>query len=94
MFPLFKFKIAGNSMFPTFESGDEILVNRLSYLLSKPSIGDVIVIKKNKFIIKRITKIKKNEFFIVGDNGERSIDSRDFGWISKKEIVGKVMFKI
>ena len=94
MFPLFRFKIEGDSMFPAFESGDEILVNRLSYLLCKPRIRDVIVLKKNKFIIKRIAKINNRKYFVVGDNKKESTDSRDFGWISKKEILGKVIAKI
>ncbi len=94
MIPLFKFKIEGSSMSPTFESGDVVLVNRLSYLFGKPKIGDLVVLRKNKYIIKRISKIKENQFFVIGDNERESTDSRSFGWIKKKEIIGKVMFKI
>lgn len=80
-------------MIPTFKSGDEVLVNRLSYFLSKPKIGDLVVSKKEKYIIKRIKKIDGDRFFVEGDNKKESTDSRKFGWINKKEIVGKVIFK-
>lgn len=94
MFPLLKFKIEGSSMCPSFKPGDTVLVNKFSYLLSRPRMGDVIVLKRKKFIMKRIIKIDKNEFFVEGDNKERSTDSRSFGWVNKKEIIGKVFLKI
>jgi len=78
----------------TFKSGDAVLVNRLSYIFSKPKIGDIVVLKKEKYIIKRIAKIRKEQVFLLGDNKKESSDSRVFGWINKKEIVGKVIFKI
>lgn len=94
MLPLFKFKIEGNSMFPTFKSGDIALVYKFSYFLSRPKIGDVIVLKKKKFIIKRIAKINDDKVFVIGDNINESTDSRNFGWVNKKEIIGKVILKI
>lgn len=81
-------------MLPTFKSGDVVLVNRLSYLLSKPKVGDFVVLKRQKYIIKRIAAIRKEQVFVIGDNKKESIDSRSFGWIHKKEIVGKVILKI
>lgn len=94
MIPLFKFKVDGQSMTPTFRHGDVVLINRLSYFLSKPKIGDVVVLKRGKYIIKRIVKVKEKKLFVIGDNKKESTDSRKFGWIDKKEIVGKVIFKI
>lgn len=81
-------------MNPTFNAGDKILVNNLSYFLSKPRIGDVVVLKREKYIIKRIAKVENNKFYIIGDNKKESTDSRSFGWVNKKEIVGKVILKI
>lgn len=94
MIPLFKFKIKGDSMNPTFKENDVVLVNRLSYLLSPPKIRDLIVLKRGQHIIKRIKKIKNNKYFVVGDNKKKSTDSRRFGWIDRKDIVGKVLIKI
>lgn len=84
-------------MEPFISSGDVILVNRLSYLFKNPKIGDVVVIKKNnkkKYLVKRIQRIREKTYFVVGDNKRESIDSRNFGWIRKKDIVGKLLFKI
>lgn len=94
MIPLFKFKIKGNSMNPTFREGNVVLVNRFSYFLGRPKIGDLIILKRRQYIIKRIKKIEDDKYFVVGDNRKESTDSREFGWVSKKEIVGKVFFKI
>lgn len=84
-------------MEPFISSGDIILVNRLSYLFKNPKIGDVVVIKKNnkkKYLIKRIQKVRKKTYFVVGDNKNQSIDSRNFGWITKEDIIGKMIFKL
>lgn len=94
MIPLFKFKIEGNSMYPAFKSGDVVLVNRLSYFLNKPKINDIIILKKEKYIIKRITKIDGNRFFVEGDNVKESTDSRNFGWVPRKAILGKVIYRL
>lgn len=81
-------------MEPKFKDGDVVLVNRLSYLLSKPKVGDLVALKHGKYIIKRIRAIEEKQIFVIGDNKKESTDSRKFGWINKKEIVGKVIFKI
>ena len=85
-------------MKPTLSEGDTVLVSGFSYFFKKPKIGDLIVLKKDMYIIKRITKanpsINGDKFFVQGDNKNESIDSRDFGWVSGKEILGKVILKI
>lgn len=55
----FKFsiaKISGNSMSPTLESNDFILVDRLSYLSRKPKYGDLIVFRSQdgEKLVKRV----------------------------------------
>ena len=81
-------------MEPEFQDDDTVLVNRLSYFFKKPKIGDVVVLKKEKYIIKRIKKVKDDKVFVEGDNKKESIDSRGFGWVDRKRIVGKVVYKI
>lgn len=80
-------------MSPTLTDGQVILVNRLSFLFRKPAVNDIIAVKDprdKKILIKRITKIEGNCYFVQGDNKKHSTDSRVFGMIGKQEIIGKV----
>jgi len=87
-------------MMPYYKNGDAVLINKLSYFFKNPKINDVVVCRnKNKMhIIKRIARINPsadgNKYFVLGDNKDKSTDSRDFGWVYKKEIIGKVIFRI
>lgn len=92
--PVLKFKVSGNSMSPYVRGGNFMLVDRLAYFLKKPKINQIVVLKKERYIIKRVTKIMNDRYFVLGDNKEESTDSREFGWVEKKDIVGKVIFKI
>lgn len=48
--------VAGQSMTPTFQSGDVVLMNRLVYDIGKPKAGDVVVFEREdrKRNIKRV----------------------------------------
>jgi nickel-type superoxide dismutase maturation protease len=98
--PITKYTIHGNSMLPNLHEGDAVLVNRLSYLLHEPKTNNIVALKDprdGKTLIKRIVKIdsaKQNaKYFVLGDNPKESTDSRSFGWITKKDIIGKVVHK-
>lgn len=85
------FRISGHSMEPTLHENDTVLTSNLPYLFFSPKQGDIIVFEKdNKIIVKRIQKIENDRYFVTGDN---SRDSKDFGWIKKSDILGKVIYK-
>lgn len=85
-----KFKVSGHSMEPAIENGQEILVSSLPFIFKDPETGDIIAFKNgDKFVVKRIKKAGKNSFFVKGDNNE---DSREYGWIEKERIMGKVIY--
>lgn len=87
-----KFRIVGHSMSPGIAEGKEVLVSSIPYLLFEPKVGDVGAFKKgNKVFIKRIKKVKKDKYCLIGDNEKDSLDSRNFGSIDKKNIIGKVI---
>lgn len=91
--PILKYKIEGSSMSPTINNGQLIFVNKLAYLIARPQKHDIIALhdpRDGKILIKRITKINRTKFFVQGDNKIASTDSRVFGWIEKKAIIGKV----
>lgn len=52
------FMVSGSSMSPTFETGQYLIVDELSYRLESPARGDVVILKKprqeSEFLIKRI----------------------------------------
>ena len=91
---LSKIRIVGHSMEPTLIEGQTVLVSNIPYLFSKPKIDEIITFKKKKIFVKRIFKINGKKYFVKGDNEKDSFDSRKLGWINKKEIVGKVIFKL
>ena len=84
-------------MEPTFSSGTTLLVSSIPYLFRNPLVNEIIVLqspKDRRYIVKRIQKEKKDKYFVVGDNKEASTDSRNFGWIEKKDIRGKILMKL
>ncbi len=72
------FIVIGNSMFPTFENKDYLIVDKLTYHFKAPSRGDVIVfhppINEKTYYIKRVIGlpgetviVKKNEVTIINE---------------------------
>jgi len=94
-FPIRRFKIKNQSMVPYLHEHDEVIT--IPYFLLKPKTGDVIVFKHivPPFIFcKRIKKIVGDGVWVEGENKKISIDSRKFGFVDKKNIIGKVVMKI
>ena len=94
MLLLSRFKVIGHSMEPTINNNSSILLCGLPYWFKNPSVNDIVGFKiNNKVLIKRVTKISNNKYFLQGDNKEDSLDSRKLGLISKDKILGKVIYK-
>lgn len=134
------FVVDGDSMHPTFEHLDYLIVDQFMYYFSAPKRGDVIVFrypnKPSIFYIKRIiglpgdtvsinrgvvsittasgetaeltepyivnedatyTKsvtLPADEYFVMGDNRPNSSDSRLWGPLPKKNIIGRVDLRL
>ena len=73
------FVVEGESMHPTFESGDYLVVDELTYRFSEPKRGDVVVFRypgdPKIFYIKRIIGLPGETVHI--DHGETKITKTD-----------------
>jgi len=140
MFVAQPFVVSGESMFPTFNDGEYLIVDELSYNLGNPHRGDVIIFRypndTKRFFIKRIIglpneeisikngkitiineenpdgfvldepyiseefntnttfKTNEGEYFVLGDNRNRSSDSRTWGVLSDKLIIGRAYLRL
>ncbi|MCR4305692.1 MAG: signal peptidase I [Candidatus Daviesbacteria bacterium] len=134
-------KVQGNSMVPTFHTGDYLITEKVSYRFREPKLGEIVVVKnprdKSQDFIKRIIavpgdtikisnnsvvlngetlnekylpagrptpagaflnegneiKVATDQYFVIGDNREHSSDSREWGPVTKKEIIGRALFR-
>ena len=83
-------------MEPTYKSGDRLFVSRLIYFFREPRIKEIVVLgdpRTGRLILKRIEGASGDDYFVSGDNLEASTDSRAFGPVTKKDILGKVILR-
>lgn len=90
--------VVGQSMAPTLDSGDEILVNRFAYKVAQPKVDDVIVFlpngnEKSHYYIKRVVavpgdtvQIKKGVLYV---NGKQVEESKDYDSIEDAGLAGE-----
>jgi nickel-type superoxide dismutase maturation protease len=82
-------------MIPGLKNGEIVLVSNIFYWFKNPQIGDIVAVGKDgKVLVKRITETKEGKYFLEGDNKQDSLDSRKFGFISRENIIGKVIYKL
>lgn len=94
IFPIIQ--ICGDSMYPTLNNGDIAVGCRFAPL----KINDIYIFippsfeKDGHIVIKRLTKIDGDKLFFEGDNKKYSYDSRMYGYVDKKNVVAKYLFRI
>ena len=60
---------------------------------SKVQVGDIVIISHDGLEkIKRISDIKDDKIYILGDNLDASTDSRHFGWLARSSVLAKVIW--
>ena len=95
MFPLAI--VVGDSMYPRLKENEVYLARRMVrkrkfeigsiYLYTPPS-------KEPKYVVKRLMLSNSYGLFFCGDNQEHSYDSRAYGYVDRKAVKAKVMFKV
>ncbi|WP_122639341.1 signal peptidase I [Romboutsia sp. Marseille-P6047] len=133
--------VRGESMYPTLEENDYLIISKISYKIKSPKTGDIIVFKTNllqedgthKDLVKRVIAtegnhlvikdskvyvdyklldepyihnqyttgdidiiIPENKIFAMGDNREKSLDSRyeEVGLVDESDVIGKVTVRL
>lgn len=139
MFIAQPFIVSGSSMYPTFNNGDYLIVDELSYRLGEIERNDVVIFRypedPSKFFIKRVIglpnesvsiqgstititnkegqttlsepfiqnqmtnggtfyELKTDEYFVMGDNRNASSDSRSWGPVPRKLMVGQAFLRL
>jgi phage repressor protein C with HTH and peptisase S24 domain len=83
-------RIVGLSMAPTLSEGR--LVLGLTGV-KKVKVGQVYVYTQDgREVIKRLTQVRGEEMFFVGDNRALSSDSRTFGWVGPDRLIARVIW--
>ncbi|MFH0803645.1 MAG: signal peptidase I, partial [Candidatus Tagabacteria bacterium] len=102
------FIVQGSSMVPSFESGDYLIIDEISYQFRQPEKGEVIVFRypqnPSQFFIKRVaglpgetinnTNLTSDEYYVLGDNTFASSDSRYWGPVKKDLIIGRAILRL
>lgn len=90
-------KVSGKSLLPEYQEGDFVLVVKVPFFLRRIQQGDVVVFDHPVYglMIKVVDHLipEKDEIFVVGTH-MFSVDSREFGPISRKVLIGKVVWHI
>ena len=133
--------IPSDSMLPTLETGDRLVIEKISYRFTSPKFGDIVVFQpppelqrrgysQDQAFIKRIigtpgdtlkiddgkvylngnilqenyikepplqafqlVRVPQNQYFMMGDNRNDSNDSRYWGFLPKKNMIGNAIFR-
>ncbi len=102
------FLVSGDSMLPTFHSGEYLAIDELYYIRHPIQRGDVVVFRypldPSMYFIKRVAGVPgdslygvtlgEKEYFVVGDNKNESFDSRAWGPVPRRYIIGRPLLRL
>jgi len=82
-------------MVPLLNPGDEILIDPRAFRHTPPRLGDIVVarhpFRTDLTLVKRVAAVREDgQCRLEGDNPSESTDSRSFGFVPAKHILGRV----
>lgn len=81
--------VEGDSMRPTLEPGDRLVVLRLP-----PRVGDVVAVEHGgRVLVKRVAGLAGDGVTVQGDNAAASTDSRSFGPVPRSAVLGRAVYR-
>ena len=90
-------KVRGQSLIPTVQEGDYVLLLRTSFPGLSIKAGDVIVFDQPRYgrLIKNVRQVlDPGQSFEVRGSQISSTDSRNFGPVPREQVLGKVIWHI
>lgn len=86
-------------MEPSVHPGDYVVANIWAYRFRRPRRGEVVLVRdpetRTRVLLKRVASVSRDgEIVVVGDNPERSRDSRQFGAVSRSDVIGKAWIRV
>ena len=92
--PLLRVAVAGDSMRPALSDGDWLLCRRVG-AGARVREGDVVVLERPDrpgfLLVKRAVRREPHGWWVEGDNGARSDDSRVFGPVPDDLVLARVV---
>ena len=86
-------EVSGASMEPTLRAGDRLLVLRAT----RPRPGAIVALRDprrpSRLLVKRVDRRLGREWFVTGDNPAASTDSRHFGTVAARDVIGRVVYR-
>lgn len=77
-------------MAPNYWHGQIVIALKFT----RPKVGDVVIARHNKLeLIKRVDQLEQDQVYLLGDNPEESVDSREYGWLPVTSVIGVVIGK-
>lgn len=87
LLPFAFYRVSGISMLPVLRPGDTLLGLRWF----RPKVGHMVVIWRERPLIKRITRLSADQVWVEGDNASASTDSRHFGPLSRADLEARIL---